>query len=68
MQVQGFQVNALMRKSWAYQRKNVSMNICILMSPIVTATVLGVLQYVIDKAIADSASDYNLFETVRDPH
>ena len=44
VQVQGFQVNALMRKSWAYQRKNVSMNICILMCPIITSILLGVLQ------------------------
>ena len=28
VQVKGFQVNALLRKSWAYQRKNISLNVC----------------------------------------
>ena len=68
VQVQGFQVNALMRKSWAYQRKNASMNICTLMSPIVCATVLVVLQYIIDKSIEDSVSEFSRFESVRDFH
>lgn len=53
MQVQGFQVNALIRKSWAYQRKNVSSLLCILLAPIVIATLLGVLQSLVNNLLRD---------------
>ena len=52
MQVEGFQVNALLRKSWAYQSKNISMNVCILLAPIVIAILLGVLQLLINSLLS----------------
>jgi cell division protein FtsX len=51
MQVQGKQVNALLRKSWAYQRRNVCMNVCVLLSPIILCAILGVMQIVINNLI-----------------
>lgn len=51
--MQRHQVNALMRKSWAYQRKNMVSNVCIVLAPIVIATLLGVLQYLIQQTLDD---------------
>lgn len=48
VQLQGFQVNALVRKSWACQRKNISMSVCMLLAPIFVATLLGLLQMLLD--------------------
>lgn len=56
VQVKGFQVNALLRKSWAYQRKNISMNMCILLAPIVIAALLGVFQILISNLLSGIGS------------
>ena len=55
LQVQTRQVNALLRKSWAYQRKNVCGNIFILCAPILICALLGVLQTLLDNLISDDA-------------
>lgn len=53
MQVQCFQVNALLRKSWAYQRKNISSLLCVLLAPIVVATLLGILQSLVNNLLSE---------------
>jgi hypothetical protein len=55
LQVAGKQVNALLRKSWAYQRKNICMNIFILLAPIAIAILLGVLQALFDSLLSDQS-------------
>lgn len=55
LQVQARQVNALLRKSWAYQRKNICSNIFILVAPIVICALLGVIQTLLDNLISDDA-------------
>lgn len=55
LQVQVRQVNALLRKSWAYQRKNICSNVFILVAPIVICALLGVLQTLLDNLISEDA-------------
>lgn len=57
MQVRAFQVNALVRKSLTYQKKNVSTNICVLVTPIIIIGLLAAIQRLIDNANKLSAED-----------
>lgn len=50
-------MNALVRKSWTYQRKNISMNVCVLMAPIVVAILLASMQTLLDDATAEDQFD-----------
>eukprot|EP00892_Ulva_mutabilis_P007665 jgi/Ulvmu1/5270/UM022_0064.1 len=53
--VQARQVNALLRKSLAYQRKNICSNVFILCAPIIICALLGVLQTLLDNIVAGDA-------------
>lgn len=53
VQVQWHQVDALMRKSWAYQRKNIFSNVAVILSPIIIAIILGVLQTLLQRELDD---------------
>jgi hypothetical protein len=46
-------VDALLRKSWTYQRKNICMNLCVILSPVVLVTILGVLQSLVDNLVSE---------------
>jgi hypothetical protein len=47
------QFNALLRKSLAYQRKNVWVNVCVLLAPIILAILLAILQKLFDDLLLD---------------
>jgi hypothetical protein len=47
------QLNALLRKSVAYQKKNWCQNCCVIASPLLLIALLGILQVLIDKLLND---------------
>ena len=51
MQVQKKQINALLRKSLTFQKKNYCMNACLVISPILLTGLLGLLQFLIGRVI-----------------
>ena len=51
MQVQRHQINALLRKSVAFQKKNWAQNCCVIACPLVLIALLGGIQVLIDKLL-----------------
>ena len=51
VQVQLHQVDALLRKSVAFQKKNWAQNCCVIACPLVLIALLGVIQVLIDKLL-----------------
>lgn len=45
------QLNALLRKSLVYQKKNWGQNCCVLVSPVVLIALLGIMQTLIDQLL-----------------
>lgn len=55
VQVQKKQINALLRKSLTFQKKNYCMNACLIISPILLTGLLGLLQFLIGRIINEEA-------------
>lgn len=49
------QVNALLRKSWAFQRKSIISNLAIIFAPVFVAAVLGSLQALLNRLISEQS-------------
>lgn len=56
MQVKKQELSALLRKSLAYQKKNVAQNCCVLLAPIVLIGLLGIMQALLDNLTQDEAT------------
>ena len=57
MQIKTHQLNALLRKSVAYQKKNWAQNCCILVVPVLILLLLAVAQALIDREIRKSTRE-----------